>query len=163
MILTLSVVLIAASCSTGHLGLRARCGVPTVVTKEPKMSSERKSPRLRKPESLSPSSKTLDPALDDWLQSSCSSLFGIAASFERIADALEQWVKLEAQRYEQEYPAKQITPVTVQTFRRPQQDEHPELAKPGEDLFEGLGPRERKLAEKRFAKQKVRGASQARN
>lgn len=84
-------------------------------------------------------------------------------AIEGIAEALTMWAKLEAQRYEQEYPAKQVNPVTVQNFRRPQQDEHPELAKPGEDIFEGLGPRERKLAEKRFAKQKVRGASQARH
>jgi hypothetical protein len=87
----------------------------------------------------------------------------IAVALENIADAWESLAKLGQAWYDKIFPQVEINPVTVQDFRRPQQDEHPELAKPGEDIFEGLWPRERKLAEKRFAKQKIRGASQARN
>lgn len=112
------------------------------------MSSKRKSPRLRKPESWLPSEDKVER---------------IAVALENLADAFESLAKLGQAWYDKFFPQTNVNPVTVQDFRRNKQTEQPELANPGEDLFEGLGPRERKLAEKRFAKQKDRGASQARN
>lgn len=88
----------------------------------------------------------------------------LADAMERIADAFEHLAKLGEQFYDRLYPVVTKSPVTVGVAKYPDAEKaQPEQTLPGEDLTEGLGPREKKLVEARFAKQKVRGASQTRN
>lgn len=110
------------------------------------MSSKPSSDKSERPESSSPSEVA-------------KALTEIAAGLSVIGDALEQWVKLQQQVFELEHPIRNPSPVTVVAakYSDPEKDQ-PEKPQPGEDLFEGLGPRERKVLETRFAKQKARSA-----
>lgn len=65
-------------------------------------------------------------------------------ALERIADAIECWVKLEQARFEKEYPIKKVEPASIGVAKYA----NPELDKPEEagDVFpEPVGPREAKI------------------
>lgn len=121
-------------------------------------SGKRTSSKSEQPESSSP------PDFTSLLLVEEKTATKIGDGLQRIADVLEQWVKLEQQRFDIEHPQRTPNPVTVGVAKYPDAEKaQPEQPLPGEDLTEGLGPREKKLVEARFAKSKVRGASQARN
>lgn len=76
-----------------------------------------------------------------------SSLIRIADAFEHIADIAERF-------YDKLYPTRDVHPagIGVAKYPNPEKDQ-PERPLPGEDLTEGLGPREKALAARLLDKQ----------
>lgn len=87
----------------------------------------------------------------------------LAIELSRIADAFEHLAKLGEAFYDKLYPIRKVEPagVGVAKYDDPEKAQ-PEKPEPGEDLLEGLGPRERALAAKLLEKQdrKTRRAKQ---
>lgn len=107
-------------------------GGPVTVTREGESKSGQEQRRLRKLVK----------------ENYCNYELGrIADAFEHIADIAERF-------YDKLYPTRDVQPagIGVAKYPNPEKDQ-PERPLPGEDLTEGLGPREKALAAKLLDKQ----------
>ena len=69
-------------------------------------------------------------------------------ALEAIADALTQWVKLEAQRFEHEHPAKPTaTDIDLHVPKTEEQKLRELMSASPEEVEEYVGPRERRFTE----------------